>query len=443
VRRPLGQALAVLLVCLASAAGAQETPAQQETQPQEVAPQPQEVAQPPQQGAAPNSTTAVFGRPRFMIYLFEAEQDTLSAEERFVLYNSILASAAEANPDVVLLESPDPVVPATREGKEELARRINADCWLSVSASGGFANLTIQVETVDILRQETFGQEIIRPGFVVDFRTVSRGFWDKVVAAIKSSYSRIVDLSTLTVHGVPGTELTGIPGGPYRIDASGTLVQKIPYPSSFTMKARANGYYDTGQSLFLGIDPLNIALNQVAKPRFGAEVRLSSFQFPGVELWWYILPAQVFARLGFTTQMLGLYPIDNAPSVVAIGAPLSQLELDAGLFVSPAENLLRFYVAAGGYLRFSHPPAPSFAVDTEGAPGAVTLSLGVEYSPSRRLRFVIEYQPAFILASNPRRFIDLSFVANSFPSGQVPGYVVLPWGLFDLRNLYLGLRLDL
>ena len=387
-------------------------------------------------------STAAFGRPRFMIYLFEAEQDTLSPEEKFVLYNSVLAAATEANPDVVLLESPDQTVPATREGKEELARRINADCWLSVTASGGFANLTIQVETYDILRQQTFGQEVIRPGFVVDFRTISRGFWDRIVGTIKTSYTRIVDLSTFTVRGRPGTDLTGVPGGPYRIGATGTLVEKIPYPSSFTMKARVNGYYDTERSLFLGLDPLTVSLDQVAKPHIGAELRLSSFQFPGIRFWWYVVPAQVFLRVGVTTEYLGLYPIDNAPSVVAVGSPLSQLEMDAGLFVSPAESLLRFFVGAGGYLRFSHPPAPSFAIDTEAAPGAVTLSLGAEFSPSRRIRFVLEYVPAFILAPDPRKFIDLSFVANSFPSGQVPGYVILPWGLFDLRNLYLGLRVD-
>jgi hypothetical protein len=395
-----------------------------------------------EQAKTATTSSGAFGRPRFMIYLFQAEQDTLSPEEKFVLYNSILAAATEANPDVILLESPDQTVPSTPEGKQELARRINADCWLSVTASGGFANLTIQVETFDILRQETFGDEIIRPGFVVDFRTISRGFWERVVSTIKTSYGRIVDLSTFTIHGRPGTDLTGVPGGPYRLDNTGTLVQKIPYPSSFTMKAQAKGYYDTERSLFLGLDPLTVSLDQVAKPHIGAELRLSSFQFPGVRFWWYIIPAQLFLRLGLTTEYLGFYPIDNAPSVVVVGAPLSQVELDAGLFVSPAENLLRFFVGAGGYLRFSHPPAPTFAIDTDAAPGAVTLSLGAEFSPSRRIRFVMDYEPAFILAPDPRQFINLSFVANSFPSGDVPGYIVLPWGMFDLRNLYLGLRVD-
>jgi hypothetical protein len=436
----------VLLILVAAAVGAQETaqpaPAQETTQP---APAPETTQTPaPAQEAVqpPAQATGSFGRPRFMIYLFEGEQDTLSAEERFVLYNSILAAAAEANPDVVILESPDQNVPRTKEGKEELAQRVNADSWLSVVASGGYGNLTIQAETFDILRQETFGQEVIRPGFIVDFRTISHGFWDGIVTAIRTSYSRVVDLSTLTVHGRPGSELAGVPGGPYHIDSTGTLVQKIPYPSSFQMRARVPGYYDVQRPLSLGIDPLEVDLGQVAKPRFGAEVRLSSFQFPGVRFWLFVLPAEVFIRLGVTTQLFGLYPIDNATNVLVVGAPLSFLELDAGLFISPAENFLRFFVGAGGYLRFSHPPAPGFHIDSDAAPGAITLSLGGEYSPSRRLRFVFEYEPAFILASNPQQFINLTFVANSFPSGNVPGYVILPWGLFDFRNFYIGLRID-
>ena len=377
-----------------------------------------------------------------MVYFFEAEQDTLTPPQKFVLYNSILAAAAEANRDVVLLESPDQSVPTTREGREELARRINADSWLSIVASGGFSNITIQAETFDILRQKTFGQEIIRPGFIVDYRTIATGFWDGISTAIRENYTRVVDLSSLTIRGRPGTELTGVPGGPYTIDASGTIVRQVPYPSAFSLRARIRGYYDVERPLFLGIDPLVIDLGQVAKPWFGAELNLSSLQFPGVRFWVSIIPASVFVRLGITTQLAGLYLIDNAPGLLITGAPLSYVELDAGLYLNPPDQLLRFYVAAGGYLRVTHPPAPDFRIDTEAAPGAITLSIGGEFSPSRRIRLIADYQPAFILASDPARFIALSFVPNSFPSGSVPGYVVLPWGLFDLRNIYLGVRMD-
>jgi hypothetical protein len=386
--------------------------------------------------------TTRFGRPRYMIYLFEAEEGTLSAEQAFVLYNSILAAVAEANRDVILMESPDPSVPRTREGKAELARRINADSWLAVRASGGFENLTIEAETFDILRQETIGQQVIRPGFVVDYRTIARGFWDGIVAAIRDQYKRVIDLTTLTIHGRPGTEVLGVPGGPFRIDVSGTLVERVPYPSVFELRARAPGVYEVERPLSLGIDPLEFDLGQVAKPWIGVEANLSSLQFPGLRMWVSVIPAQVFFRLGFSTQLVGIYPIDNSASILAAGSPLSLIQLDAGLYLLPAEQQFRLFVALGGYLRLST-PSGYFGLDTEGAAGAVTLSLGGDYSPSRRLRFVVDYQPAFILAPDPQKFITLSFVANSFPSGQVPGYLMLPWGLFDLRNLYLGVRLDL
>ncbi|HTP59959.1 MAG TPA: hypothetical protein VMM82_13640, partial [Spirochaetia bacterium] len=136
-----------------------------------------------------------------------------------------------------------------------------------------------------------------------------------------------------------------------------------------------------------------------------------------------------------------LYPIDNAQSVLVTGSPLSFLSLDAGLYVLPAENLFRIYVAAGGYLRFSH-PSGYFGLDNDGAPGAITATVGAEYSPSRRVRFLLAYEPALILAPDPQKFVKISFVTNSYPSGQVPGYVVLPWGLIDLRNVYVGMRVD-
>ncbi|HET6451110.1 MAG TPA: hypothetical protein VFI08_07345 [Spirochaetia bacterium] len=392
-------------------------------------------------GVASGASGSEFGRPRYMIYLFEAEQGTFTPQQSFLLYNSVLAAVAQANKDVVILESPDPAVPWTSEGKEELARRVNADCWLHVSASGGFDNLTVEASTFDILRQETTSEETIHPGFAVDSRSIARGFWDNVAGAIRGDYSRVIDLTTLTVKGQPGTELAGIPGGPYRIDSSGVLVQKVPYPSVFTLRARAGGFYDIERPMALGIDPTEVVLDQVRKPWIGVEASLSSLQFPMVRAWISVIPAQVFVRVGICTHMIGLYPIDNASALLVTGSPLSFLTLDAGLYVLPPESLFRLFAAAGGYLRISH-PAGYFGLDQEGAPGAATLALGAEYSPSRRVRLVVTYEPAFIFASDPQEFISISFVPNTYPSGNVPGYVKLPWGIVDFRNVYLGVRVD-
>lgn len=114
-----------------------------------------------------------FGRPRYMLYFFESEEETLSDEQTFILYSSILTTIAEANDDVVIVESPDTAVPWNKEGKEELAQRVNADCWIAVNASGGFENLTVTVDIFDILRQKNTGEIVIRPGFVTEFRTIA------------------------------------------------------------------------------------------------------------------------------------------------------------------------------------------------------------------------------------------------------------------------------
>jgi hypothetical protein len=387
------------------------------------------------------SAAAEYGRPRYMIYLFEAEEGTLTAQESFVLYNSVLAAVAEANRDVVLLESPDLSVPRTKEGKEELARRVDADSWLYVVASGGFGNLTVEASTFDILKQETIGEHLVRPGFVVDFRVIARGFWDGIAASIRDGYERIVDTTTLTVRGRPGTRLEGAPGGPYEIGEGGVADLELPYPSIFVLRAKSPGAYDVSRPVSLGIEAVDISLSQAAKPRFGVEASLSGLQFPAVRLWVSIVRAEVFARLYLSTQMIGLYPLDNAATLVQAGSPLSFAGLDAGLYVLPADRLFRLFVAAGGYLRLSH-PAGRFGLDEGLALGAATLSLGGEYSTSRRLRFVVSYDPAYIFADDPRKFVERSFAANSYPSGEVPGYVLLKDGILDLRGFHIGARLD-
>jgi hypothetical protein len=384
---------------------------------------------------------ADFGRPRFMVYYFTAEPDVLSEEEHFVLYNSILAAAAAANPDVVVLESPDTDGFDTKAGREELAGRINADSWLLVEVSGGFENLTIQVETFDILRQETFGREIIRPGFVVNYRLIARGFWGNLVTAIAENYVSIVDVTELTISGEPGTLLAGIPGGPYQIDQGGSFGLWVPYPSSLEIVATARGFYDLTIPQFVGIEPVVIDLPQVAKPRFGVDAVLNAWQFPGTRFWYFIRPAEIFMRTGLHTQFVGLYPLDNTPQILVFGWPLSFWHLDAGAFLLPAEQSFRMYAAVGGYLRVIHARS-YFGTDRLGAAGAVTASVGIDYSPNRRLHVIAEYQPAFILTPDPQEYIDVSFVQNRYPSGRVPGHLLLDWGLFDLRSLFLGIRWD-
>ncbi|MFW5843525.1 MAG: hypothetical protein ACOCW6_06330, partial [Spirochaetota bacterium] len=91
---------------------------------------------------------------------------------------------------------------------------------------------------------------------------------------------------------------------------------------------------------------------------------------------------------------------------------------------------------------FVHPSLGEISLERDAAPGAITAGIAAEFSSSRRIRFFLEYQPAFILASDPDRYIDVSFIVNRYPNGKVPGIYALGYGLFDLRNLLIGVRYD-
>lgn len=381
-------------------------------------------------------------RPRFMVYFFEVEPGTLNAEQEFLLYNSILTEVAIANEAVVILESPDPDVPPSRVAKEDLAQSIDADSWLHVIASGGLDNLTIEFETYDMLRRESTGWAIVRPGFVVDYRVLSVGLWDPLVETLRENYERVVNRTMLTIDAAPGTEIRGLPEETVEIGSTGRLGISVPASSTLSLEAELPGHYQETRDLFIGIDPVTLEFDPVEKPDFGIDLRLSSLQFPGIRFWYYVVPAEIFVRGGFSTQAIGFYPIDNTESLLQSGSTLSFFELDAGMYLTPAEELFRLYAALGGYLRFVHPSLSEIQLERDAAPGAITAGIAVEFSSSRRIRFFLEYQPAFILADDPERYIDVSFVRNRYPDGKVPGIYSLGYGVIDLRNLLVGVRYD-
>ena len=384
----------------------------------------------------------VLARPRFMVYFFEVEPDTLTAEQEFLLYNSILTEIAIANEAVVILESPDPDVPPSRVAKEDLAQSINADSWLHVVASGGLENLTVEFESYDMLRRESTGWEIVRPGFVVDYRVLSVGLWDPLVETLRENYERVVNRTMLTIDAPPETEIRGLPEEIVEVGASGRLAVSVPASSTISLEAELPGHYQATRDLFIGIDPLTLEFDPVEKPDFGIDLRLSSLQFPGIRFWYFVVPAEIFIRGGLSTQAIGFYPIDNTESLLQSGSTLSFFELDGGMYLTPAEELFRLYAALGGYLRFVHPSLSEIQLERDAAPGAITAGIAAEFSSSRRIRFFLEYQPAFILADDPERYIDVSFVRNRYPDGDVPGIYALGYGVIDLRNLLIGVRYD-
>ncbi|MFP4510897.1 MAG: hypothetical protein ACLFNQ_12315 [Spirochaetaceae bacterium] len=381
-------------------------------------------------------------RPRFMLFVFEVEPDTMTDRQSFILYSSLLTAAAASTDSVVIVESPDASIPSSRAAREALARAVDADSILHVIASGGFENLTVEFEAYDLLRARAAWSDVIRPGFRIDFRVLTVGLWEPMETALHENFERIVEQTALTVSALPGSVISGLPGGDVRIGESGRFETTVPSSSSVVLSAELPGYYREKQAIFVSIDPVDVAFDQVEQAQMGVDVRLSSLQFPGTRVWYYAIPGTLYLRAGFMTQYLGVFPIDNSERLFQTGSALSFLSFDSGVYVTSAERQFRSFVGAGGYLRIAHPSLSGVSLDRDAAPAALTLTLGGEYAMSRRLQFLIEYEPALIFAGNPQRFINASFARNRFPDGRVPGLLTLDSNVVDLRNLFLGLRLD-
>ncbi|MFW5689358.1 MAG: hypothetical protein ACOC1U_07295 [Spirochaetota bacterium] len=384
-----------------------------------------------------------FARPRRMIYFYETEPGTLSEFDRFLLYNSILTSVSGANASVVIVESPDPEVPITQEGREELARRVDADAWMQIYVAGGLADLTVRATLYDMTAGRVVAEPIIRPGFPVSYRTLARGFWDPIAAEIDAGFAPIVAATEATVLGRAGTSISNLPGGPYELDADGRLVLLLPTPATYAIEATLPGFVPVEESFYLGDEPRVVELVQLTAYRYAVDVLASSFQFPGVRFRYHFVPGFWFARVGLTTQYVGVNFVPNQPLVSVGASKLSTLYVDGGSLVGELDGFTRFLLAGGAFLRLRHEP---FGLETDAALGGVHLSLGVELAPWRRepvlrnVRLFADYQPAFFFAPDPDGFLTRSLAWNAFPGGSVPLIYGTGWGVVDLRDLYLGVR---
>jgi len=384
-----------------------------------------------------------FARPRRMIYFYETEPGSLTAFERFLLYNSILTDVAGASEVVVLVESPDQDVPVTRAGKEELALRVDADSWLNVYVAGGLSDLTVQAQLYDMSAGGQAGEIIVRPGFPVTPRTLTTGFWTDIVQAISEEFEPLITANEMTILGRPGTEVSNLPGGPYVIDESGRLDLLLPTPATYTVAAQLRGFVPVLQAVYLADEPRELDLQQLPTYRFAADLAASSFQFPGARLRYHIVPGSWFLRLGLTTQLAGVNFVPNQPLISLGRSPLSTLYLDGGTLFGELDDFSRILVAFGGFLRVRHFPLD---LETDASLGGVHLSAGVELAPWQReaqlrnVRFFAEYQPTYFITGSPQDFLERSFPWNAFPGGNVPLVLPLPYGVLDLRDLYLGVR---
>ncbi len=107
-----------------------------------------------------------------------------------------------------------------------------------------------------------FGRTTIQPGFQLDHRNLTRGFWDDLIATIRTSYTAVADILEVQVTGLPGTVVQGLRADPLEIGPSGSLVLNLPNPATYEVRSEADLMYAIDESFYLGYQPLQIDLDQ-------------------------------------------------------------------------------------------------------------------------------------------------------------------------------------
>ncbi len=385
-----------------------------------------------------------FARPRRLVYFYETEPGAMSEYDEFLLYNSILTDVASANPEVVLVESLNREVPVELAGREDLARRVEADAWMYVYVAGSLEDLTVLVSLYDMTLGQELASLVVQPGYPVSYRTLARGFWDELSQTVAEVYEPIVVATVTTFQGLPGTVIRDLPTGEVVIGESGVTEILLPNPATYVVTAEYPGFVPVTETFYLGADPQRVELIQLPAYRFGVDAILSSFQFPGARFRYNIVPGGWFARLGFVTQYVGINFVPNQPLFPEPGrSKLSTIYLDGGTLLGSLDSFFRYQLALGGFLRIRHEP---LGFETDASLGGIHLSAGIEIAPWRRerilrsIRLFAEYQPALLFTESSDEFFDRSFPWNSFPGGQVPLLYGLDWGVIDLRELQIGVR---
>ena len=419
-------AIAVFLLC-AAGAGAQGSSV----------PAPVPSAQPAPAPASPEKA------PRRM--LFSMEKGTFSGysdDEMVVLKRSFLTALADAEGAPVPIDYGSRGFPGSQNDRNKAARDAGADCWLVLKIGGFRGSPSISVLSYDLLYNiKSLDFSVSHPE-AFSMLDIFRERWDDVVRPIVKKYPPLVSHAysrgppapvTLTIHGAPGTEITGLPSGRLVIGSDGSASVDLPSPAPYSFRAAAAGYVPSTTRMYLD-GQTEITLDQARSPWLRLDAAFLDGFFPGASANFSIPSLPLFARVGFTTFRVGI-AVNNKDQVLA-SIPLSQVTFHLGFYVSPEDRSTRLYVGAGALLRISLPPgSQTFTVD-KLLPWGVQAIAGVEFPVSGKLRAFVEYSPSFYFTPDP----DLFKVSFGKDSGTFPYITVPPTGAIDLFEARLGFR---
>ena len=380
---------------------------------------------------AQTSSEAAHVPRRLLVALEALPESGFTSLEAAVLSKSLVLSLREGLSEIRVIEHGPSAFPPTLAARNDEAARRGADSWLWVAVSGSRDSPSVHVVSFDLLTQTT----VVDQGFsaVEDLASadVSRVRWEMIVSLAREKYQPAGRRTVkLTIHAIPDTRISGLPGGPVLARGDGAATVDLEAPSFYRLRATRAGYQPAQMELYVDADR-DLQIPQQPGSSFSVEGSFFNALFIGGDAGFFLLPDTAFLKVGVTSFLVGLA---LSPDSLLYSFPLVHVNVQLGSYWSPEDAFLRWYTSVGGFLRVVLIPGFPPHLDAI-SPGGLQLNLGVEFPLAGRSRLFVEYVPMLYLSAMTDLFLD-----SLGPNGVPFGYAPVSFGAFDFANIRFGVR---
>jgi len=317
----------------------------------------------------PDRSTALnAAEPRQLRLLLSVESSSPGAWSAMdsLSFEKSIALALRSIAGLTVIENTQP--PRDTSGLEEAAQTQEADCWLRAEFSGGRDSPVVRVQLYDLAAKAMRVDRTVSMEAALDARSAAHERWYDLVDSVSESYPTVSAVSArpgeprgilLTLHALPGTRITGAPGGPITAGPEGTARLVMREAAACALHAELTGYFPAERTVFVDADR-DLYLPQEPRSLLSVETGFENAFSPSLAAVFAIVPDLAWVRCGVTAFGFGL-ALDETQAVKSI--PLWNLSLQAGMYVLPADSPVRPYAGLGPFVRLVQLPGAALRAD--------------------------------------------------------------------------------
>jgi hypothetical protein len=383
-----------------------------------------------------------------MLHVDQQGNSGFSENELLMISRSLHIALQGKLKGMTIVESPESTPPASPDHLTGLAVDAGASAWLWVDISADRDSTRLRLRSFDVSRNQPGIDQPLQRGERLTVFGLPFEKWDDVTGALLDAYPKAAETippgvrqsAVLTLKALPGTRIVFAgTAAVVTADADGRAEITLASPAPYSLRATHAGYHDETRSLFLSEDR-EIELPQKADSAWAVEASLKDFGYPGFDAAWFYVPSFLWVKLGFTTYALGLNLQSQSSNDSGSGgsvfssSPLTNLVLQAGIYITPKDRLFRLYGEAGAFLRIFHDPGWVPRLEPISW-GGFQLALGTEILPSHDGAFFLEYVPMVYFTPHSNLFQASIGTYNS-----PPGWIFTPAAAVNLLSFRAGYR---